>query len=193
MSQPCNYSGTPSSLLTRMTSLLLHSRDAPFKRPRVLRTWEIQMPQATGEIHIPEMASGGVWPVRTQAVSYVGSACVVQVDGRLRPGRPEPGAPSVPGPARHARRRRDHRVANLPRVIARGLHLRDSRGDIRSGPPPRPDEPTAEISFSHTGETHRPYDSTNNTDRVRQGRAKTQNYKSTSASESDRIRPELFE
>ncbi|MFJ8509688.1 hypothetical protein [Streptomyces avermitilis] len=36
------------------------------------------MPQAASEIRIPEMASGGTWPVRTQAVSFVGSACVVQ-------------------------------------------------------------------------------------------------------------------
>ncbi|GAA5704831.1 hypothetical protein Save01_05677 [Streptomyces avermitilis] len=36
------------------------------------------MPQAASEIRIPEMASGAEWPVDTQAVSFVGSACVVQ-------------------------------------------------------------------------------------------------------------------
>ncbi|MER7692411.1 hypothetical protein [Streptomyces sp. NPDC097610] len=35
------------------------------------------MPQATGEVRIPETASGGAWPVRTQAVSYAGNACVI--------------------------------------------------------------------------------------------------------------------
>ncbi|QDN95928.1 hypothetical protein FNV65_06040 [Streptomyces sp. S1A1-8] len=39
------------------------------------------MPQATGEVRIPETASGGAWPVRTQAVSYVGNACVIAGTG----------------------------------------------------------------------------------------------------------------
>lgn len=39
------------------------------------------MPQAASEIRIPEMTSGAEWPVRTQAVSFVGSACVVQGAG----------------------------------------------------------------------------------------------------------------
>ncbi|MFM9499733.1 hypothetical protein ACKI1Q_39865 [Streptomyces galilaeus] len=36
------------------------------------------MPPPTGELRIPETSSGDAWPVRTQAVSYVGSACVVE-------------------------------------------------------------------------------------------------------------------
>ncbi|MFE4413240.1 hypothetical protein [Streptomyces sp. NPDC056821] len=36
------------------------------------------MPQATDEIRNHEGVCEDVWPVRTQAVSYVGDACVVQ-------------------------------------------------------------------------------------------------------------------
>ncbi|MGX4695517.1 hypothetical protein JNUCC63_42090 (plasmid) [Streptomyces sp. JNUCC 63] len=39
------------------------------------------MPQATDGIRAHEEVSDGVWPVRTQAVSYVGDACVVQGSG----------------------------------------------------------------------------------------------------------------
>lgn len=39
------------------------------------------MPHTANEIRIPEMTSGGAWPVRTQAVSFVGSACVAQGAG----------------------------------------------------------------------------------------------------------------
>ncbi len=39
------------------------------------------MSQATDEVRIPETASGEAWPDRTQAVSYVGSACVVEGAG----------------------------------------------------------------------------------------------------------------
>ncbi|MER6370143.1 hypothetical protein ABT255_17480 [Streptomyces mirabilis] len=43
------------------------------------------MPQATGEVRIPETASGDAWPVRTQAVSYIGSACVIAGTGDFDP------------------------------------------------------------------------------------------------------------
>ncbi len=39
------------------------------------------MTHATGEIRSTEEHSGGVWPARTQAVSYVGDACVVEGTG----------------------------------------------------------------------------------------------------------------
>lgn len=35
------------------------------------------MPQATGEVRIPETTSGGARPARARAVSYVGNACVI--------------------------------------------------------------------------------------------------------------------
>ncbi|MFD4972793.1 hypothetical protein [Streptomyces sp. NPDC058424] len=39
------------------------------------------MLQATGEIRNPEGIPEGLWPVRTQAVSHVGDAYVVQASG----------------------------------------------------------------------------------------------------------------
>jgi hypothetical protein len=39
------------------------------------------MTLATGEVRSTEECVEGVWPVRTRAVSYVGSACVVEGTG----------------------------------------------------------------------------------------------------------------
>ncbi len=36
------------------------------------------MPHALGEVRTVERVVEGEWPVRTQAVAYVGNACVVQ-------------------------------------------------------------------------------------------------------------------
>ncbi|GAB1331756.1 hypothetical protein ACE1SV_60950 [Streptomyces sennicomposti] len=36
------------------------------------------MPQAVGEVRTYETVDEGEWPIRTRAVTYVGSACVVQ-------------------------------------------------------------------------------------------------------------------
>lgn len=36
------------------------------------------MPQATRDVRTHETTPDGGWPVRTQAVSYVGNACVIQ-------------------------------------------------------------------------------------------------------------------
>ncbi|MBA4866217.1 hypothetical protein H1V43_33840 [Streptomyces sp. PSKA54] len=39
------------------------------------------MTQTTGEIRSNEERSGSAWPARTQAVSYVGNACVIEGNG----------------------------------------------------------------------------------------------------------------
>jgi hypothetical protein len=41
------------------------------------------MPHATGEVRTHEAATDGEWPAQTQAVTYIGSACVIEGIGEF--------------------------------------------------------------------------------------------------------------
>jgi hypothetical protein len=153
------------------------------------------MTQATSEIRITKVFLDDAWPIRTQAVSYVGDTCVVEGVGDFDLDDLQYGAP-LPGPVGYLRRPRDHRVAPPPPPDRReDTSSMASRNEIRSPPTPRrpvPDEATGQDLALNTRDPQRPREPNADPERVRTGRANTHGYKSTSGFESDRIRPALY-
>lgn len=153
------------------------------------------MPQPTGEVHTYETSSDGVWPVRTRAVSRFGSAFALEgtehfdlddlilarwqfperrvtLDGDVITIWPGPGClggERTPSP--------------LPGCA------------VPSHPPPRKQAVRSAVVISppHNGDSQDPRDPKDDPARVLAGRANSHNYKSTSGSESDRMRPEMHE
>lgn len=144
------------------------------------------MPLTNGEIRIPEVTSGEWLPVRIQAAPFARSACTANGAGDFdldlhlvghkflsRRVTPEEGAAAAPPPHPPGRAKTSRAASGQPRP---------RHGCSRDRSPAR----------AHKGVTG-PGEVANNPDRARERRAKKQTYKSTSSSESDRVRPELYE
>jgi hypothetical protein len=93
----------------------------------------------------------GAWPARTRTLSRVRKRLRGRGDRRLRPGRPEPGAPAVPRTARVARRRRDHYMAAPGRLRGKRSPSRQPGHAVPSHPQ-RGSRPSGQQSWPR----HRP-------------------------------------